>query len=387
MFFSNLLFILFFPFFLYITVFIGRNLGFKGKFLVLLLIWHTSFCFLYYYMTEAMVSDLTGYWENSFTDSYDFSPGTAFVISLTKIFSDKLGLSIENILLIYNFFGVIGLLLLGHVLLIFWPYKDKLRRNIPYIILLLPGMSFWTSVIGKDSIAFFAVCLALFASINLKKRHYLFILASIVMFAVRPHIAAIMLISMTFSFTFEEKLPFLHKLVLLLIASTVNVSLIRFVLNYSGLGDTTSMADVTDYMGLRQGYNQEGGAGIDISSMSLPEQFFAYLFRPLFFDAPGILGIIVSFENCFTLTIFLPFFIKGIRKVFSRRPPGAIYNLIFLTLGLVVLATTTANLGISIRQKTMLLPSLFYLIALSAYYIKTSKKTKGQGTAKISNAI
>jgi hypothetical protein len=324
-------------------------------------------------MTGTMGGDILGYWAHSFTNHYNFSPGTFFVISLTKIFSDSLGLSIYETLLIYNFIGVIGLLLLGHVLLDSWPYKDALRRYIPYLILLLPGMSFWTSVIGKDSIAFFAVCLALYASINLKKRHHLFLIASIVMYVIRPHIATIMLISMALSFTFEKNISLLYKLASISIISILSTLLIPFALNYSGLGETTSLSDTTDYIESRQKYNQKGGGGINISSLSLLEQFFAYLFRPLFFDAPGVLGIAVSFENLFILTLFILYFVKGLRQSFINRPAGAIYNLIFLFIGLSILATTTANLGISIRQKTMLLPSLFYLIVLSAYHKKLTK--------------
>lgn len=362
---------------------IFKHIRINKKFSALLFTWHTAFCFLYYYMTASMGGDILYYWSSSLTYDYNFSPGTAFVISLTKILSYDLGLSIWSTLLIYNLFGVIGLMLLGHVLLNFWPYKDKIRRYIPYIILLLPGMSFWTSVIGKDSLAFFAVCLALYASLNLKKRHYLFIIASTVMFTVRPHIAAIMLISLSLSSLFEKKLPILPKIGILLLVTISSSALIPFALNYSGLGDATSIADATDYIESRQGYNQEGGGGLDISSMSIPEQFFAYLFRPLFFDAPGFLGIIVSFENTFILTIFLLFFVKGIRKVIKNKPPGAMYSLIFLILGLTVLATTTANLGISIRQKTMLLPSFFYLITLSAHYIKKPKRRKNTQTSPL----
>ena len=46
-------------------------------------------------------------------------------------------------------------------------------------------------------------------------------------------------------------------------------------------------------------------SGVDITSYSLPVQVFTFLYRPLFFDAPGLLGLIVSFENVFYLLITL----------------------------------------------------------------------------------
>ncbi len=45
----------------------------------------------------------------------------------------------------------------------------------------------------------------------------------------------------------------------------------------------------------------KAGSGIDISGYPLPLKLFTFWFRPLFIDAPGPIGIIVSFENLFYL--------------------------------------------------------------------------------------
>ena len=42
---------------------------------------------------------------------------------------------------------------------------------------------------------------------------------------------------------------------------------------------------------------RSSGSGVDMSSYSLPMKLFTFWFRPLFVDAPNVLGIIVSVEN------------------------------------------------------------------------------------------
>src|SRR5690606_33406303 len=193
------------------------------------------------------------------------------------------------------------------------------------------------------------------------KRTVLLGLAVVAMLLVRPHMAAVMVLAFVFSTIFSTRLSLVQRVVLGTMAFAVTAAMLPFALTYAGLGDASSSGDVMAYIEKRQGFNQEGGGGVDISSMSPPMQLFTYLFRPLPFEAHSIFALAASLDN----VVLLGLFVMGIRRVFAYRSPYPRENRVFLwTYAIsswIILALTTANLGISVRQKWMFTPVLLYL--------------------------
>lgn len=118
-----------------------------------------------------------------------------------------------------------------------------------------------------------------------------------------------------------------------------------------------------DYVEKRQSYNTEGGGGVDIANMSLPMQLFTYVFRPIIFEARSITALAASLDNL----ILLYLFILGIYSLIKKRPQSFTeenrkFMWVYVILSWIVLAMTTANLGISVRQKWMFTPILIYLL-------------------------
>ncbi|MFB8828532.1 hypothetical protein ACE0DR_02285 [Azotobacter sp. CWF10] len=138
-----------------------------------------------------------------------------------------------------------------------------------------------------------------------------------------------------------------------------------FGLEYAGVKGTDTEA-LMEYVEGRQEHNMKGGGAVDISSMSLPMQLFTYLFRPLPFEATTVFAMAAALDNM----ILLYLFVTGGRAML-RRPAGRRYqeNRIFLwsyaLVAWLMLAMTTANLGIALRQKWMFTPMLI-LLFLSA---------------------
>jgi hypothetical protein len=89
---------------------------------------------------------------------------------------------------------------------------------------------------------------------------------------------------------------------------------------------------------------------------------FAFWFRPLFFDAPGILGIIVSFENLFYLIIFgyllQP---KALGYLFRADAINKTCLLTFLGVSF-ALAQISGNLGLAMRQKSQVMILMLFVI-------------------------
>jgi hypothetical protein len=93
-------------------------------------------------------------------------------------------------------------------------------------------------------------------------------------------------------------------------------------------------------------------------------QVFTFLYRPLFFDAPGLLGLIVSVENVFYLLFTLRLLsIKGFNYLITSNFLVKTSFFSFLTVT-IALAQISGNLGLAIRQKSQVM-ILFLFVILS----------------------
>ena len=234
----------------------------------------------------------------------------------------------------------------------------------------MPSISFWTSGLGKDSLAFMAVGLALWASFNLGKRKGLMVISILVMLIVRPHIASFMVVALAIASVFDNNSKVLTKIFLATLATIATIVLIPLAMNYTGIGEGANSNDLASYIEKRQGYNLEGGGSVDISNMLLPMQMFTYLFRPFILEARSIAGLMASLDNLLLLYLF----IMGLLSRFRGVTPNANLNLYFIltysSIALTILAMTTSNLGIALRQKWMVVP---FLIVLLLSYFANSK--------------
>jgi hypothetical protein len=132
-------------------------------------------------------------------------------------------------------------------------------------------------------------------------------------------------------------------------------------MDYSGLGSDAGASDIESYVENRQSSNMMGGGAVDIASMSLPMQLFTYLFRPLPFEANSIPALAASIDNVVLLALI---FVGGASMVKHRRRSkrgNRMFMWVFSISTWLVLAMTTANLGISVRQKWMFAPMLILL--------------------------
>lgn len=327
-----------------------------------LFFWHTLFCVLYFYYSLAFGGDSIVYYQRAISDELiDINFGTSFVVILTRFFT-SIGFSYLDLFLINNFIGYIGLLSFSSAIKYATDYKDKVTKTLGWVLILLPSVSFWTVALGKDSIAFMAVGLALWSSLDFKRRKFLLLFSIFSMFLVRPHMGAIMAISFVFALIFDKKTSLYVKFFLGLISVVSTALIIPIMLNYIGLGDAEELSDVDQYVDKRQNSNLSGGSSVDISSMSLPMQMFTYLFRPLPFEAHSMFALLASLDNIILLLIFL----LGAKALIRKSQPSIDSSRIFLWsyfyISLIILATTTANLGIAMRQKWMFIPCVIFLL-------------------------
>ncbi|GAA0611154.1 hypothetical protein GCM10009422_02540 [Brevundimonas kwangchunensis] len=152
-------------------------------------------------------------------------------------------------------------------------------------------------------------------------------------------------------------------LMALAVAAVVLAPVVMRVAGVESLDPTT----ISNYVSERQGYNIEGAGGVDISNYNPLFRVFTYMFRPLFIDASGALGLILSAENLVLLSLVVLILARGwpeFVKLMVR--PEMLFNLAFFVLALGLFSQTTSNLGIAARQKMMLMPSLYLLLVATA---------------------
>ncbi|WP_276373566.1 hypothetical protein [Chryseolinea sp. H1M3-3] len=107
----------------------------------------------------------------------------------------------------------------------------------------------------------------------------------------------------------------------------------------------------------------KASSGVDITSYSLPFQVFTFIYRPLFIDAGGLLGLIVSFENVFYLFLTLKMLtrLSGIRFLWGGNFLSKSALLSFITIS-IALAQVSGNLGLAMRQKSQVMILFLFVI-------------------------
>lgn len=324
--------------------------------------WHTILCItstLYLFQNGG---DAIDYYNSALAGNIEFSVGTNAIRFITVFPASILGLSFLGTSLLYQIVGFIGLLAFDASLRAATAEKTKYVRHLATLIVFLPSVSFWSAAIGKDSLAFMAAGLTLWAALNLKRRTWLMVAAIAIMLLVRPHIAGLTVIALALSMVVNRKIPVIRRFGLGVATLLAAALIIPFAMTYSGLDSGASAVDVNNYIEQRQQYNQEGGSSFDLAAMSRPVQLFTYLFRPLPFEARSIVSLAASLDN----TILLLLFIAGGWSILKRNKPTITGNRSFMWLYSLLawglLSVTTANLGISIRQKWMFAPMMIFLL-------------------------
>lgn len=329
-----------------------------------LYLWHTLFSLVFLAYVMNFGGDAVMYFRSSLFDDLGFDFGTLAVRYSVSFLSQGFGLSFLGCSLAFQLFGFIGLLAFdGSLREVTWD-KSRNIRLLATLIVFLPSVSFWSSGLGKDALSFCAMGLALWAALRLKQRWWLLAVAVLLMLLVRPHMAGMLGLGLAGSFVFQRGIPLPQRVVLGGIALGAAVFLVPIGLNYAGVGEDAGAEDVMQYIEGRQGHNLKGGGAVDISSMSPPVQMFTYLFRPALIEARNLFSLAAALDN----TILLFLFITGGWAILKKPlPPHLLaHNRMFLWIyslcAWLILAMTTANLGIALRQKWMFAPMLIFLL-------------------------
>lgn len=336
--------------------------GVKQRYSVFLYLWHTVFCLVYLWYVTNNGGDALKYYQIAALGEFELKLGSHSVYMINSVFAYGLSFSLLGVFLVNNIFGFLGLLAFQGSLGFATKNKSKRIKQLGMLIVLLPSISFWSSALGKDSLSFMATGFALWAALKLDKRAVLMAFAIFMMFLVRPHMAGMLVIALAFSMVLSAKVNILPRVVIGTAALVIAAVLVPFALQYAGVSDPNSAESVMEYMEGRQGANMGGGSSIDIASMSLPMKLFTYVFRPSLIEASNVFTLAAAIDNLILLYLFIAGGYALIKKKTEKFSENRKFMWIYVALAWFVLAMTTANLGIAVRQKWMFAPMLIFLL-------------------------
>lgn len=324
--------------------------------------WHTLFCFMNAIYVIQNGGDGLIYYDNALSGVANFEFGTQAIVAISIPFAHFAGLSFLGVNFVFNIFGFIGLLALYGSLQAELVNRPRWVRRFALVIVLLPSISFWSSGVGKDALAFMAAGLALWSALNLSSRTWLMALSIVVMLIVRPHMASIMVLGLVGSYLLTRGIGFWRRAFVFSIGLWGAIVVVPFALDYAGVTGEQGFDDFNRYIEKREISNADGDGGVNIASMNPVMRMVTYLFRPLPFETHDIFALAASLDNVLLAVLF----IMGCWGLIHRRkrylPANTTFMWLYASGSLFVLAMTTANLGISVRQKWMFLPMLIYLL-------------------------
>jgi len=349
----------------------------KNNIVYVIFIEHMVFSYLFFLYAKTHSADANMYYAKALMESsllMAFGTDTQFIIFLTTFFVN-FGFSKLATFFMFALLGFVGLQYLIRMLdysrLSFFGYP------LVFLVLLLPGFHFWTSALGKDSLVFLFLMMSFYALQKINKRWSLLVIAFLFLALIRPHIGFVILLSIFVALFLQN--PLKYKLTHF-VSGFVVLGLIILSLPFLSTFLNVEQLEL-DAVNERLEFYSEYGANkadqvssyIDVSSYSLPLKMFAYLFRPLFFDAHSVLQLLASFENLFLFFIIYKWLVSikfKVRKWYKylHLPDKILF--VYFILGWLVLAASMYNLGLASRQKYMLIPVLFILIFRNLQYSK-----------------
>ncbi|WP_242670147.1 hypothetical protein [Gramella sp. KN1008] len=342
----------------------------------ILYLYHTLFYGVYSWYAYNNRSDSHKYYETLEFHTggwWDlFGTDTNFIHWLSYPFF-KIGFNYDMLMFLFAWFGYLGFV---YAYLFFRekiPIKyDFHGLDLLTLILFFPNMHFWTASLGKGAPIFLGLMMFTFAIIKPKKRLIPLILGSIAIFQIRPHMFLFVAVGTVLGYlSGRQKIPFWQKALVFIAMGGAVILLQDTILGVMGLQGADNIIEEFESVSEKKAEDlSDAGSGVDMSSYPLPFKLFTFWFRPLFVDAPNILGLIVSMENLIYLILFMKI-VKGDFIKFIKKSP-AVVKMSFVIFFATSFAMTfvMSNLGIIMRQKSMVMYFLFFVI----YYYLAQKK-------------
>ncbi len=356
-----------------------KHAFFSKKLMNYLFGYHLIFWGIYYAYALTNSSDSRSYFTRPQLEGWGwfefFGTSTTFIDFLAYPFINFLGFNYEMIMLFFAWLGYLGFVYAYLFFMENIPVKITVFKNFDLLTLILffPNMHFWTASLGKGAPIFLGLMLFAYAIKNLKSRLVPLILGSLLIYYIRPHVFMFVAVGTVLGYmSGKEKISFGKKLFVYIALIGGLVLVQDTILGVVGLESSDELVEgFEDFSAHRsESLSSSAGSGVDMNSYPLPLKLFTFWFRPLFFDAPGILGLITSVENLMYLLLFVKILKKDFITFIKNSTVVVKMSLVVFFLSSFAMTFIMSNLGIIMRQKSMVMYFAFFVI----YYYLAQKK-------------
>ena len=357
---------------------LSNKVAFFDKKMMNRLYWyHLAFFLIYFIYASFEASDSKAYYVDAGIVRENwmslFLTGTKFIVFVATPLV-QFGLSYLTVMLIFAWTGYVGFVFA------YLFFKENITVNVTVfkkfdlltLLLFLPNMHFWTVSLGKGSLIFMGLMLFAYALRFPQKRIFALLLGGFLVYMIRPHVMLFVLVGVMIGIvTGKSKIGGGVKLLILAISISFLFAAKSSILSVAKLQDSENVVQDFDQFALEQsGRLETSGSGVQMSNYSLPFKFFTFWFRPLFVDSPGILGLFSSAENLIYLLLFAKITNRRFLRFIIKAPYLVKTSLIIFVLTSFALTFVMSNLGIMMRQKSMVMYFGFFVI----YYFLASEK-------------
>lgn len=286
------------------------------------------------------------------------------------IFFKSIFLNDFNIIVIFSLLSFFGIIVFIQNLI-----KLGVERNIAYMVFFIPGLHFWTSVIGKDCLILFF--LAFFFHFYIDKKFIYSIIFLIPVFLIRPHIGIVFFLALALNEVFIRKGNLKFLLLLIFVCGIIiffNLPQIqKIIFNSSDVLEYNFIQKILIELNTQSLKYSQSASGYDPSNIYI--NIFNYVIFPLEFifknNSISVNGFILV--EILTL-IFLIILISRQKKGFKINN-RIIYFLCFcIFIYLMLLPQVYFNYGLNARQKWMIIPFIVYFsFLLKNLFVKIKK--------------
>ncbi|TKK65025.1 hypothetical protein FC093_21210 [Ilyomonas limi] len=351
--------------------------------------YHVFFALVYYVTVMNSRSDSVSYFERpqyAYSSWWEaFQTGTLFIEFVGYPFINFFHFSYEMMMLLFSWMGFWGFV----YFYIFFKENVKYKHyyegyDLIMLFMFLPNMHYWTASLGKGSIIFFGMGMATYGLSKLKGRKLALIAGLAIVYYVRPHIFLFMGIAILVGlFTGKQDVPKYQKWLVLIGAAVALTLMYNTIISFVGLDSDNLVGSFDQFSSTRAYELSSANSGIDISNYPLIFKLFTFWYRPLFIDSPGFTGIVVSIENVFYLLLSYKLWEKGFLKFFKVSSSLVKMSAVLFIGTSLALGETLSNMGIIVRQKSMVMYYLLFIIITYLDYKKGLVASKKKNAADL----
>lgn len=325
--------------------------------------------------------------------------GSGFIILLTGVMYAVIGPSILGASLIWAWIGYWGLYFCYRAFRIGLPIGDHRRYAI--LIFFLPSLLFWTGALGKEAWMMLSIGLTIWGAarlLSLQRGALPLLIAGMAATAlVRPHITILLYGALFIALILRrsvatDRLGPVVKFGLVVLLIPVGFLVLDQAGSFLGV-DTFTPGAVGDLLDQRAELTSDiGNSTFDAvrasNPLNAPQAAVSVLFRPFLWEATDPQLLVSALES----TLLAALAALSLRRVTQmarllRKHAYIVLALLYIA-AFIVAFSSLGNFGLLVRERIMVLPLLFVLLALPrGAEIPAEQSAPGSRTAKTPGLI